>query len=141
MEKSGHPTASILVPLTSLFGDALKNYFQIYQTQWRSSSLWFPLLRDYGRYELPCMCLWEVSLQNHNHMNKHVTKHKISTRYDKKSICAYFKYMIISYVDVYEPNIQLTTKKLLHLPLLLATASYVHAVKAQHWLMNYPADH
>lgn len=87
------------------------------------------------------MCLWEVSLQNHNHMDMHVTKHKISTHCDNKSICAHFKYMIISYVDVYEPNIQLATKKLLHLPLLLVIASYVHAVKAQHWLTNCPADH
>jgi hypothetical protein len=39
MERFGHPTASILIPSTFLFGETLKilkNYFQFYQTQWWS---------------------------------------------------------------------------------------------------------
>lgn len=48
---------------------------------------------------------------------------------------------VILTTEVTKPNNHSTKRKLLHLPLLPVTISYVHAAKAQHWLKNYPADH
>lgn len=142
MEKSGYPTASRLVPLTSLFGDALKKtiskYTRLSDRAQDYGSLCWEIMGDISFHTLVFGKFHHRTVTIRTCMSLNIKSPRaVITRV----ISACFKYMIISCVTVYEHNIQLTTKKLLYLPLLLVTASYVHAVKAQHWLMNYPADH